>query len=72
MDTKWNNSTSNSEINGNTLKLVKYFISSNTAHKELENPYLRDILPFEVPCTETFSSQKQVLKKFSKWYKKLF
>jgi hypothetical protein len=34
---------------------VKYFISSNTAHSELENPYLRDLIPFKVPCTETFS-----------------
>ena len=50
-----NISTSNFEINDNTLKLVKYFISSNTAHRELENPYLRDLIPFKVPCTETFS-----------------
>ena len=27
-------------IDDNTLKLVKYFISSNTAYKELENPFL--------------------------------
>ena len=42
-------------IDDNILKLVKYFISSNTAHCELENPFLRDLMPFQVPCTETFS-----------------
>ncbi len=43
-----NISTSNFEINDNTLKLVKYIISSNTAHSELENPYLRDLIPFKM------------------------
>ena len=43
------------DIDTNTIKLVKYFISSNTSHSELENPYLRDLIPCKIPCTETFS-----------------
>ena len=42
-------------IDDNTLKIVKYFVSSNTAYKESENPYLRDLIPLKLPCKETFS-----------------
>ena len=44
------------EINQDILKLVKYFISSNTAFKELNNHFLRDLITCKIPCTETFSN----------------
>ncbi|CAF1133485.1 unnamed protein product [Brachionus calyciflorus] len=37
------------------LLLVKYFLSSNAAIKELENPYLRKLLKFDLPCPYTFN-----------------
>ena len=37
------------------LLLVKYFLTSNSAVKELENPFLRKLLNFSLPCPYTFT-----------------
>ena len=58
-----NNSHGEFVIDNDTFKLFNYFISSNTAHSELNNPFLRDLLPCKIPCAETFSESiiKRVL-----------
>ena len=43
-------------LSDNDFKLAKFFISSNTALVQLENPNLKDILAFKVPCRQTLTS----------------
>lgn len=49
------NRISSADINSNMLLLIKYFLSSNTAVKELENPFLRKLLKFNLPTPYTFN-----------------
>ena len=44
------------EISDDEFKLVKIFISSNTAIAQLENETLRDLLHFKIPCVQTFTN----------------
>ncbi|RNA09933.1 zinc finger BED domain-containing 1-like [Brachionus plicatilis] len=46
---KWN-------LDNNLSDLAKYFLTSSTAMKELDNPYLRKMLNFEIPSQQTFKS----------------
>jgi hypothetical protein len=47
------------KIDDATLKLVKYFIASNTAASEFDSPFFRDcfsLTPLKIPCAKTFST----------------
>ncbi|CAF1068143.1 unnamed protein product, partial [Brachionus calyciflorus] len=48
------------KINVMTIKLVKYFIASNSAFAELDSPHFRDLFQlanFETPCSKSFSEK---------------
>lgn len=45
-ETKWT-------LDDNLTNLAKYFLTSNQAIKEIENPYFRKMLSFEIPCQNT-------------------
>ena len=42
------------EISDELLQVVKFFISSNTSMKQLENPELRACFQLKLPCQQTF------------------
>ena len=45
-------------IDNETMKMVRYFIASNTADKNFDCPYFRDLLggySVQEPCSDTFS-----------------
>ncbi|CAF1089479.1 unnamed protein product [Brachionus calyciflorus] len=46
---KWN-------LDNNLTDLAKYFLTYSTAMKELDNPFLRKMLNFEIPSQQTFKS----------------
>lgn len=41
-------------LDENFTNLAKYFLTSSTAIKELDNPFLRKMLKFDIPSDETF------------------
>ena len=57
---KSNNSPHNkTRIDDAKLKLVKYFIASNTAASEFDSPFFRDLFSsttFKIPCAKVFST----------------
>lgn len=53
-----NAATNKTLIDSETMKLVKYFIGSNTAAKEFDSPFFRDLFSdfkIKIPCSKTFS-----------------
>lgn len=45
-------------IDSETMKIVKYFIASNTAAKEFDSAFFRDLFSdfkIKIPCSTTFS-----------------
>ena len=38
------------------FKLLKYFISSNSAASQFDSKYFRDILDYKIPYAKTFSN----------------
>ena len=53
------NSVNKTAIDKDTIKLVRYFIASNSAAQEFDSPWFRELLTstsIKLPCSKTFST----------------